>query len=313
MKRVAFYLDKPGAMDYPFNTLTYFQSYAEFTARAAKKGLEVFIVRTPESHLSGTTFRSGWKFIGEELHEVPGPITVDLIYIKSAGPIPDCLPAAHIMHPPAFDNLCLNKRLTAEVIPEFLPKTLPINPENWREALQGIDTNPVVVKVVDGEGGEDVFILPKSEVSPSLFKEGREYVIQEFMDTSAGIPGLTDKPHDLRIFMAEGKPILSYLRFPPPGSLLANVALGGSSQVVDLDDLPSEVLRISQEIDQRFAHFPDRFYCIDFMIPPTGPRVVELNSRPGFPHPSRHGQAFSDRFQETLLRVLLSAAERATA
>jgi len=131
-----------------------------------------------------------------------------------------------------------------------------------------------------------VYILPVSETMERLYSDWSNILLQEFIDCSIGIAGLTKEKHDLRITVVNSEIINSYIRIPKAGSYLANVAQGGKGSSVDLAQVPPIVLGMVKDIDQKIAHFRPTLYAADFMNSPTGFKLIELNSRPAVQHPS---------------------------
>ncbi len=122
--------------------------------------------------------------------------------------------------------------------------------------------------------------LKQTELNPKM-----EYVLQEFVDTAKGIPNIVMGHHDLRIIIVNGKMTLAHVRTPKEGSLLANVAQGGSLQEIRLENIPHFIKNTAQKIqslvDTTF-NFP--LYSIDFGIQNQNtPFVFELNDQIGFP------------------------------
>ena len=85
----------------------------------------------------------------------------------------------------------------------------------------------VVLKPLSESGGKNVRIAKKRSAFPKI-KIGQDYIVQEFIDSSKGIPGLTEGAHDLRVVLVNEKIIYSHIRKPKTNCLLANVALGGT-------------------------------------------------------------------------------------
>src|SRR6185436_9953431 len=131
------------------------------------------------------------------------------------------------------------------------------------------------------------------------------YLIQEFIDTSAGVPGIVEGIHDFRIVAVSGEPVVCYVRTPPPGKKLANVAQGGKEIHVTLDRIPQEALALFQQVDDALARFPKRVYSVDMGRNVDGRwMIIELNSKPGLT--PKHWGPDNVRFMELLADTLLS-------
>jgi glutathione synthase/RimK-type ligase-like ATP-grasp enzyme len=138
-----------------------------------------------------------------------------------------------------------------------------------------------VFKPVKGAEGIGVSIERKSLFENPKAPLDFPSLLSEFLDTSAGIPGIVDGIHDLRVALFDGEMIYSYVRTPPTGSMLANVALGGHWEMIDVSRLPQDVVDIAMQVDQRFKDIPHRFYGIDFVYTKDGPWIIEMNAELG--------------------------------
>jgi len=106
--------------------------------------------------------------------------------------------------------------------------------------------------------------------------------LQEFIDSSKGVPGVSHYLHDLRLVCVNEQIIYSYIREPKAGSFLANLAQGGRLIIVPRKKLPASLFPIIKQANEIFATFSPRIYSIDFMFDEKKkPWVVELNSMPG--------------------------------
>jgi glutathione synthase/RimK-type ligase-like ATP-grasp enzyme len=106
--------------------------------------------------------------------------------------------------------------------------------------------------------------------------------LQEFIDSSLGVPGISSGLHDLRLVFVNNKLIYSYIRKPQKGSFLANLSQGGSLVIIPSKKLPQSLFPIVKYVQQTFATFNPKIYSIDFMFDKKKrPWIVELNSMPG--------------------------------
>ena len=130
-------------------------------------------------------------------------------------------------------------------------------------------------------------------------------MVQEFLDSSVGIPGITDGMHDLRITVINGKPINSFLRVPKEGSYLANIAQGGSGTSIDLKQIPKEVINLVYRIDEKVKKYFPAIYAADFIHSDKGYKLLELNSRPGVQHPD--WSKTYQKFNACIIAMLVAA------
>ncbi|MDC0506274.1 hypothetical protein OAN96_01625, partial [Candidatus Gracilibacteria bacterium] len=82
------------------------------------------------------------------------------------------------------------------------------------------------------------------------------------------------------------QPISSYIRTPKKGSYLANIAQGGEGFSISLDQVPQELFKTIEEINNAIGEYSPIIYSADFMNSKDGFKLVELNSRPGLQHPN---------------------------
>ena len=130
------------------------------------------------------------------------------------------------------------------------------------------------------------------------------------MDCSAGVSGIVEGPHDIRLIVMNGEVKLSYLRTPKPGTLLANVAQGGGFRVLAVKDLPAEAVRLAQEVDAIFSSYSPRLVAVDFMFQAGKPYVTEINTRPGFPKPSTFSPEYAIQYYTYLSQMFAEALKK---
>ena len=149
----------------------------------------------------------------------------------------------------------------------------------------------VAAKPPVGACGRGVVIAPRGELPAQV----TEYplLVQAFIDTSRGIPGLVESTHDLRVVVVGGIVALACVRTPPEGSLVANLDRGGSIRLLDVEGLPSDVFAIVEEVDHSLSRFPERVYSIDMGLHEEREwKIIELNAPPGMPWPEWGEEAF---------------------
>lgn len=301
MKMVAVFFDKPGYNDYPFNEEEYVTAYHELGSILHERGATFAIVRGQDSYKGNNTFTHSWVFDGKTFKEENEEVVVDMIYNKGHFKADS---AAKLLNDRELDRICTDKFATYQMFPSLFPQTLLVkNTRDLQKALKQISSDLVVAKPLDAEGGKGVIIdkpdvvLAKVQVFP--------YVIQQFIDSSAGIKHIVESHHDLRMIVIDGDIVLSYIRTPPEGSLRANVSKGGKEVEVPLEHVPHEALAIKKVVDEEFKRFNRRVYSIDCARHVTGDYlVIELNSKPGL-SPARLGK-YHKNWLERLSDALLS-------
>lgn len=201
---------------------------------------------------------------------------------------------------PAFTKIIRDKNAVSQLIPQhFKPYYRVTTNRELTLALAKIPGKYFVVKPERGSGGEGVII----ETSQKLIGMNLDYplILQEFIDSSHGIPGITPSYHDLRLVFINDELIYSYIRIPKEGSLLANVAQGGSMEIIERERLPLSLNPVIDAVRKAFAHFPKKIYTIDLIFDDhVRPWIIELNSMPGI-YFSPGQEATRDRFYQSLI------------
>jgi len=142
-------------------------------------------------------------------------------------------------------------------------------------AFRRIPGEKIVVKEPEGQGGKEVYIGTKADILRQI-PDTLPVLVQEFMDTSAGVPGFVDGVHDVRLSVCGGKIIGYYVRSAQAGSYHSNVSRGGKMVFYEPSHVPHELRRMVRKIDDHFRGMP-RYYAIDFMYTPKGWKLLELN------------------------------------
>jgi len=181
-----------------------------------------------------------------------------------------------------FTQLIDNKFLNSMLFEKWSKKSwLANSKEELKTILPKIKTSRVVLKPLMESGGKDVIILSKKEVLKKKIAK-QLWLVQEFIDSSRGIPGFSKGVHDLRLVFVNEKLLYALMREPAKGKLLANLAQGGSLTIVPLKKIPKSVNPLIKQANQLLETFNPRIYSIDFMFDEKKrPWVVELNSMPG--------------------------------
>ena len=307
MQKIAVFFDQPNFADYPFSEKEYHQSYHEFAQLITQKGGQFFIARGDSTYLGEMKFTKGWIW-NESKFEPTKELGVDVIYDKSnSARIPPFRfdRKAKILNPNPVVEVCNDKFKTYQLFKEFSPRLeIALDQNQLIENLAKIEGAQKVVKPLNAEGGEGVVIGDDQTIldAPKEFP----VLVQEFIDTSSGIAEIDgiDSHHDFRIIMINGEIIQAFVRTPPTGRLTANIAQGGSSHEIELEEIPNSARELTKKVDTKFTSYP-RVYSIDLGFDQKGePKLIELNSQPALFSKER-GSSFA-HFQEKLAEVLLS-------
>lgn len=269
--------------------------YALFVA-GYKKGHDMFISSGSDSYKNGLTFAKNLLFDGEKFVPFEGNIVADAVLDRSAGmyfPKEDI--SSKVLNGISFKKLCADKFATYKYLGELVAKTYLIeNQEDFQKNLKNFSNDELVVfKPVDGMQGKGIIIDVASNVRKVKLEDGQKYILQKFVDTSDGIEGIVEGFHDLRVVIVEGEIVWCHVRKPKAGTYLANVALGGSIEEIEINRIPPYIIdavhKIQNMIDNKY-NMP--LYSIDFGVCGKIPYVFELNDQIGFPRISMKGKDF---------------------
>ncbi|MBI4023153.1 hypothetical protein HY375_03240 [Candidatus Berkelbacteria bacterium] len=276
---------------------------------------DLFIACGHETYGGNGQFRniSRYQPTSHTLAPANETVTADVIYNYNNVPRPGFDPGpAVITNSPTFKWFCRQKSVTYDYLPDVSPATFYVEDQSGlARALDMLPGNRVVLKPDAGLSGIDVSITEKVEANSlpdidRLLRGG--LIVQEFLDTSAGIPGITESTHDLRIITINNEISLIHVRTPAPGSLVANTHRGASVSEVELKKLPSDILSFYRTVHARIlSRFPWPLYSLDIAYTPHGPKLIELNGHTAFPRPEF---AWRPVFIQNLLEHLTCIRER---
>ena len=307
MKKIAVFFEQPEFDDYPFDQAEYRDAYHQFAARLHAKGGQLIITRGDDSYLGSMRFARGWGWDGEKFVELTEEFEVAVIYDKSnsAHKPPFYFESeAKVINANPITEICNDKTKTYQLFKKFSPKIyIALDDIQLDQAVKDIAGKRIVMKPLNSEGGEGVVIGTAAELREA--QNEFPVLIQEFIDTSEGIPGIDaiDSHHDFRMVVIDGEIVQAFARTPAEGTLTANVAQGGASHEIPIDKIPPTAIEVVKEIDEKFQSY-QRVYSIDLGFERGIPRLIELNSQPAL-FSEKRGKQF-ERFQEKLADVLLS-------
>lgn len=284
----------------PFSDLKYQSCYEALYTLAEEHGLHM--CRAPLSWYDKEKdiFVKAWEFSHGEWR-ISGPIKPDLVYDRTLGrsatdPIRSIIISRYLfLDDPAFTQFANNKYETSRLLPQyFKPYQKITSQKEFLEFLKNFGGDLLVIKPVMDSGGKGVHIVSK-ETAQDL-SLSFPVIVQEFIDSSQGIPGITDTYHDLRLVFIGDELIYSYVRNPKKGSLLANLAQGGTMTIVPIEKLPSSLTPIIKDTARLFSVYQRKTYTIDIMFDKEArPWIIEFNTMPGMFFPPEE--------KRTLMRV----------
>lgn len=300
MKNAAVFFNAPGFDGYPFDEKDYRQSYRELGEKVERAGSRLFIVRSMQTYRGNHVFSYAWKYENNGFVFIDTPVKVDIIWNRGdfQGE-KDC----HVINEPSFGEICTNKWKTYQMFQALHPMTFLVNsvPE-LENAIAHLHSQTIVAKPVDREGGEGVHIGTANEIRAKV--TAYPYLLQGFIDTSAGIKDIALSLHDFRIVSIGGKVILSYIREPQHGSLIANESRGGKITEVPVERIPPETLVLFRTVDLSLEHYKKRVYSLDMGLDKDNRwKIIEMNSQPGLDPSSKYEGA--GRYIETMAGMLV--------
>ncbi len=184
------------------------------------------------------------------IEEVSGPIReFDAALMRVDPPVDrEYLHATHLLDLAANDTLVLNnprgirfanEKAYALHFPDLTPYTrLSSSPKQVRAWLEEGD-KPLIVKPVDGHGGNGVFLLEKGDrnigsILESLTEDGRRMiVVQQYLESA--------RTGDKRVIMIDGEPKGAILRVPRADDHRGNIHVGGTVVKTDLTERDLEI------------------------------------------------------------------------
>lgn len=273
----------------PFNNRNYRYSYEYFYTLCKKSGIQMYRASYEWYDYDKKYFKYAWIYEGENANwKRVYNIKPDLVYDKTKARMEVYYKKELIRKKyPFINNLeftrLIDDKLTTSLLFEKWSKKswLVENKNDLANALKNIKSKKAVLKPLVESGGKGVRIGNKKDLM-AISRLSGPCIVQEFIDSSKGVPGFSRGVHDLRLVMVNEKVIYAYIREPRKGGLLANLAQGGTLTVVPKNKLPKSLYPIVAYANKLFSTFNPRIYCVDFMFDKSKkPWIVELNSMPG--------------------------------
>lgn len=265
-------------------------------------GFNCFVL-TRKTYEGNSIFNGSWVFDNGKFKIIKKKVKMDLVYDRVGGiAFPPQGDQMQVVNRRDFKILAWDKWKTYNEIGQFMPKTFWVGElDNLNKVVGKVKTENIVLKPYNSLKGNDIFIGKKEEVKN--FKPerlGRKYILQEFVNTSNGIPNLTFGKHDLRVVVINNKVVWSHIRVPAKGKFLANAAQGGRLTEINYDKVSKEVKKIVREVSNRFYRkYDNPIFSIDFGINEKGdPMIFEINDQIGFPR-------WEMKNRDTFLRALM--------
>lgn len=308
MTTVAVYFSDPNPLGYPFSEHDgfYLRGYLELGGHIERLGGRMCIARGKEYFLGQGKFSRVFWYDGTGFNEEAGEIQTDVVLNK--GDDLDFDDGTTVVNDPQFHHFCNDKPATYRLFEDVSPRSVIVRSEKeLPAALKKIPGERVVAKPAEGAGGKGVVIGSRDDILAAA--HAYPLILQEFIDTSGGIPGIIAGFHDLRFIIVAGILAVICVKTPKHGALVSNFTQGGTMTILDRGQVPLDAWEMVEQIDGRLDHFPSRFYSVDVGRRTDGEwTLIELNSPPGMNEEAEHESIAEEH--ELLARLLLREAQR---
>ncbi len=309
-KTLAIYFSNPEILGYPFDKKFFFESYAELSEYFEKYNIKMVIVRG-SSYIGNATFNkySYWDKRNKTYVAINAPIVINLIWNRDSKNTIPLIVDCPILNHHTLDEICRDKLLTFNTFKTISPKTYLIHRfSDLKHILPKIKTDKVVFKPRFGEQSIGVNIESKHDLRKDLYADWTDTLMQEFLDSSIGIPNLVDGLHEINIAMVNGLIAGARIKQPPKGKYISSAtgAIIGKTWGIPITQIPEQLLKISNEIDLKFSSFPIRLFRADYVYTKdNGYKLIEINSRPGLMHPLKEGPLYWE-FNGTVAKAIIN-------
>ncbi|MFH1425892.1 MAG: hypothetical protein ABIG66_00450 [Candidatus Kerfeldbacteria bacterium] len=268
----------------PFENREMRESYERLYQRASDHyGMEAY--RMSMHWYKDGYFDRAWAWNGSKWVKVRKRIKADVYYDKISmrydriGFKQEFEKKNLMINPMELDLLASDKLLSSVMFYDIMPDTYRVSSRaELLEGLAKIKTRKAVLKPRMGYGGAGIIIESKAKMKHR--RPNAPCILQPHIDTSAGIPGLFNDTHDLRVNVAGDKPVMTYIRTVAPGTELCNISQGGGICFLPVSKIPQSVKPLLKRVSDALAIFPYKFYGADFFFQNGKPYMVELNTKP---------------------------------
>lgn len=154
-----------------------------------------------------------------------------------------------------------------------IPRTVMARtPSQIDRALQEVGGPPVVVKLVQGSQGIGVMLADTQPalvaILDTLWGLGQNILLQEFVPESRG--------RDIRALVVGGRVVAAMRRVARVGEFRSNIHRGGAGRMVTL---PAAFEKVALDATRIMGL---SLAGVDLLESKDGPKVIEINSSPGF-------------------------------
>jgi len=146
------------------------------------------------------------------------------------------------------------------------------SPKDTRNLMDLVGTAPLIVKLLESTQGKGVVLAETKKAAESVIDAFRglkaNFLVQDFVKEAAG--------EDIRCLVVAGKVVAAMKRTGADGDFRSNLHRGGSAKVVRISKEERETaLRAARAFGLGMAG-------VDLLRSESGPKVLEVNSSPGF-------------------------------
>ncbi len=146
------------------------------------------------------------------------------------------------------------------------------SPRDTGNIIGLVGTAPLIVKLLESTQGKGVVLAETKKAAESVIDAFRglkaNFLVQDFVKEAAG--------EDIRCLVIGGKVVASMKRTGAEGDFRSNLHRGGSAKSVKISKLERETaIRAARVFDLNKAG-------VDLLRSEAGPKVLEVNSSPGF-------------------------------
>jgi len=234
--------------------------------RPASHVIPVTLQRKPGAHYELGEPRT--VFLDEEFDAIlqrKDP-PVDFDYITATQILSLCKRALVVNRPQSI--LAYNEKLLALTFHDLMPETVVTRHVAELRAFMDSQGGQMIVKPLDGKGGEGVFLARKGDGNlSSILEQVTHFGVRPAM-AQQYVPEV--RKGDKRILLLEGRPLGAVLRVPAEAEVRANLHVGASAARTTLDDADRKIVERLAPVLQREGLF---FVGIDVI----GGYLTEVN------------------------------------
>jgi glutathione synthase len=136
--------------------------------------------------------------------------------------------------------IAFNEKLLATQFADLMPATRVTRRLSELKAFMAEQGGEMIVKPLDGKGGEGIFLLSDGDRNlNSILEQSTEFGTRAIM-AQQYLPAI--RQGDKRILLLDGEPIGAVLRVPGEAETRANLHVGGSAVQAPLDEADREIV-----------------------------------------------------------------------